>query len=92
MFGIDPYYYLLSWIGAFVLYYKLKSDGKLVIEFLPHIKKAWAEPPLAKFLDAILFTTLGAIIGTILIRPINPQQAIIAGIGWTGALAAIAKS
>jgi len=63
MFDIDFGYYIVTGIGAFMLYFKLKSDGKDVIEFLPVIKKEWKLNTKAKFLDAIIFTIMGALIG-----------------------------
>jgi len=92
MFEIAFQYYLLCGVGAFVLHFKLKTAGRVVIEFLPHINERWRDSTLAKFLDAILFTAVGALIGTVLTHPINPQQAIVAGLGWTGLVNSIAKS
>jgi len=35
----------------------------------------------------VIFCLIGAVIGTILTEPTNAQQALAAGLGWTGLLA-----
>ena len=40
-----------------------------------HRKLAWVEP--------IVFCFLGTVIGLLIVLPVNVQQALAAGIGWT---------
>ena len=91
MLDIEFQHYIISGVGAITLYFKLKSSGKDVIQFLPHFKSSWAEAPFARLIDALLFTLIGALIGTILTQPETPQQALAAGLGWTGLINSFAK-
>lgn len=80
--------YIVCWGGAIVLYFKLKSDGRPPMEFLPHIKDSWRESPTLKGLDILIFSVVGAFVATIFTQPDNAQQALAAGLGWTGLLSA----
>lgn len=86
VFGIGFEYYIACGIGVFVLYFKLLSDGKGVMRFLPHIKKGWARKPWPRFIDAMIFVIVGAIVAALLTQPNNYQQALAAGLGLTGLL------
>lgn len=85
-FGIIWSYYLLCGIGAFVLFFKLQKKGSPIFEVIGYLNPKWADSPFCRFFEALLFAVLGAIIGTIITQPGNPQQAIAAGLGWTGLL------
>lgn len=87
VFGIEISYYVLCLIGAFVLYF-MKMDFKSTqgFEVIGRINPKYKENPWCKFGEALIFSVLGAIIGTILTSPTNPQQAIVAGLCWTSLL------
>ncbi len=91
-FEIPLEYYFVSWIGAFVLYFRLKSTGRSIIRLLPHINNKWKDLPWVNFLDALIISLLGAVIGTIITEPSSPQQAITTGLGWTGLLSILESS
>ncbi len=82
-------HYLVCWVGSFILYFQLKTKNKPVLKVLPHINENWEDKPIALFIDALFITTVGALIGTIATQPINAQQAIAAGLGWTGLLSIV---
>jgi len=86
LFGISVTYYLLCGIGAFVLFFKLQKKGAPVFEVITYINPAYGSSPWCRLLEALVFSALGALIGTIITQPGNPQQAIVAGLGWTGLL------
>lgn len=85
-FEIEKSYYVLCGIGAFVLFFKLQKKGRPVFEVIGHIFPEWSSSPCCRVLEAAIFVFLGAIIGTLIAQPGNPQQAIAAGLGWTGLL------
>ena len=85
-------HYAVCWSGAIVLYFKLRSDGRSVMEFLPHINPKWKKSVGLRIIDILLFSLVGALIGTIFTEPTTPQQALAAGLGWTGLLSAVAKT
>ncbi len=91
IFNINISYYVASWVGAILLYFKMKTEGKAVIEFLPHLFGNEITSPVGKIAEVLIFSIIGAIIATILTIPSNPQQAIAAGLGWTGLLSAFTK-
>ena len=37
--------------------------------------------------EFVIFVVLGCVVGIGIVKPMNPQQAITAGLAWTGALA-----
>ena len=86
LFGIEWTCYLLCGIGAFVLFFKLQQKGPPIFEVIGYINPSWRGNPICRFLEAVLFSLLGAIIGTVITHPSNAQQAIVAGLGWTGLL------
>ena len=87
MFNVPLAYYIGCWLGALALYFKQLNINKTkVMQFLQIINKNWEGQPLAVVLDAIIFSTIGTILGIGFTQPINLQQAIAAGIGWTGLL------
>jgi hypothetical protein len=86
LFGIDSAYYFLTGIGAFVLFFRLEKNNVRTFEVVGYINPKWKPHPLCRFSEAIIFCVLGAIVGTAITHPINPQQAIFAGLGWTGLL------
>jgi hypothetical protein len=90
LFKIPLDYYIVCWTGAVVLFFRLRSDGRPVMEFLPHLIPRLQGSTTARILDFIFFSLIGALIGTILTQPSNVQQALAAGLGWTGLVAAVA--
>jgi len=62
------------------------------MEFLPHINPKWKGSTITRIIDMLLFTVVGAFIGTIFTQPTTAQQALAAGLGWTGLLSSVSKS
>jgi len=84
--GIELRYYVLCGIGAFVLFFKFAKTGQSVFDVIKYLNPSWSDRFLGRFSEAIVFIFLGALIGTIMTQPTNEQQAITAGLGWTGLL------
>ena len=82
--------YFFAGVGAFVLYCKLRSEGRRVIQFLPVLAPTWNSPSLP-FTEAVIFAVVGAIVSVALLQPATVPQALSAGLGWTGLLTAISK-
>ncbi|WP_444911071.1 hypothetical protein [Microbulbifer sp. PAAF003] len=87
-FNIEAGHYFLCFVAAFVLFFKLHKEGQPPFAVLGYIHPQAAGSPVGKFIEAILFAALGALIGTVLTVPSSPAQAIAAGLGWTGLLSA----
>ncbi|MFC6631836.1 hypothetical protein [Microbulbifer taiwanensis] len=92
LFDIETGYYVLCFVAAFVLFFKLHKDGEPPFAVLGYINPSASESAFGRFFEAILFATLGALIGTALTIPTSPAQAIAAGLGWTGLLSATNSS
>ncbi len=91
-FGIEYSYFLLSGAGALVLFFKMQSGrSKPGISILGYIHPPLESNPFGRVLEALLFASLGALLGTIIAQPVNPQQAIAAGLGWTGLIGSFSK-
>lgn len=78
--------YIVSAIGAFVLYFTMQAKGNITVEILAFINPNWKESPWCRFFESIIFSLLGSFIAVLLTQPSNYQQAIAAGLGWTGLL------
>ncbi|QYJ77344.1 hypothetical protein [Shewanella acanthi] len=92
LFDIELAYYILCFVAAFVLFFKLHKDGEPPFAVLGYINPDAAQSAYGRFFEAILFAALGALIGTLLTIPTSPAQAIAAGLGWTGLLSATNSS
>jgi hypothetical protein len=75
-------------LGAFALYFKLKGDGRPVIEFLRFLFPSWRSP-LVPLIEAVLFSVLGGALAYGIVQPSTVVQAISAGLGWTGLFSAV---
>lgn len=62
------------------------------MQLLPHFNEAWGKSTCGKISDFLIITLLGAIIATIVTKPVSPAQAIAAGLGWTGLISAKGKN
>lgn len=89
IFGIKICHYLVCAIGAFILFFKLAKKGQVIFEVIGYINPKWSESAWCRIFEAAIFTILGAFVGSILTQPTNPQQALAAGLGWTGLLSKI---
>lgn len=78
-------------IGSFVLYCKLRTDARPMIEFLPHLAPGW-NSPLRPACEALLFVVIGGVMSYGLVEPTTVPQALSAGLGWIGLASAIVKS
>lgn len=85
-FGVERELFFLCFIGAFVLFFKLQKEDNPTLTILAAIEPAWKDNRLARISDALIFAVLGALIAGVITQPTNPQQAIAAGLGWTGLL------
>jgi hypothetical protein len=86
----DWHLHLFAALGAFVLYCKLRSEGRRVIQFLPVIAPHW-NSSLLPLIEAFIFSGIGGIVSVALLQPSTMPQALSAGLGWTGLLTAISK-
>lgn len=77
-------YVLVAAFGALILYVKLLNENQPVMGFITRFHAAWETSLMARFIDVILFVSVGAIAAVILTQPTNVQQALMAGFGWTG--------
>ena len=75
-------YYLCSFLSAFVLYFTMQTKGRNTIKIVGFIFSKKNDAPII-IIDSIITSILGAIISTLIMQPLNPQQAIISGLGWT---------
>jgi|DeeseametaMP1786_FD_contig_21_1475708_length_394_multi_8_in_0_out_0_1 hypothetical protein len=92
MFKIDISYYLICFVAAFALYFKLHEKGNPPVRVVAHINPAWADSGWGRFFEAIIFALLGAILGTLITSPNTPAQAVSAGLGWTGLLSSASNA
>lgn len=92
MLEIDISYYLICFVAAFALYFKLHEKGNPPVRVVAHINPIWADSGWGRFSEAVIFAALGAIIGTLLTSPATPAQAVAAGLGWTGLLSSSANA
>lgn len=86
LFGISLTHYAISAIGAFVLYALLRTNGRTILRFIGHGSEDWRNRAYVQVADAILFVLVGSMVATIFTDPTTPQQALAAGLGWTGLL------
>ena len=77
-------------IGAFVLYCKLKSEERKVIQFLPVVAPEW-KPSFLPLFEAVIFSVIGGVVSCGLLQPATIPQALSAGLGWTGLITALSK-
>lgn len=75
-------------IGSFVLYCKLKTEERPIIEFMVHLAPHW-NSTWKPFIEAIIFLVIGSIVAYGLVHPTTIPQAISAGLGWTGLVSAL---
>ncbi|MDY6988451.1 MAG: hypothetical protein SWQ30_10380 [Thermodesulfobacteriota bacterium] len=83
---IELSYYVVCGIAALVLFFRLQNVGQPVIEIVKYVNPKWGDSTGGRIVDALLFASFGAVIGTLVTQPTNPQQAVAAGLGWTGLL------
>ena len=89
--GIWIGFMVICWVSSLVLYFHLVSNNRPILRLLPLIHEDWKEKPLAMVLDALIVTIVGAVIGTIITHPVNFQQAVATGLGWTGLMSIVRK-
>lgn len=92
MLGIAISYYLICFVAAFALYFKLHEKGNPPVRVVAHINPGWADSGWGRFFEAVIFAILGAILGTLLTSPATPAQAVAAGLGWTGLLSSASSA
>lgn len=87
LFNYDIDLYLVSGIGAFILYFKLLSTDQITLNIIKHFDSKFSKTSIGKLLETIVFVILGSLIGVILIQPENYQQAFTSGLSWTTLIA-----
>lgn len=70
-------------MGSFVLQAFLISQNKPIINFLLAFNKNW-NGQLPTFINALVFSVVGGLVGCGLIQPATSAQALSAGLGWIG--------
>lgn len=83
--------FLWSALGAGVAHFFALTNRSTSIKILPHFKQSWAVHPVGVLIEAIILISVGAIVGGLFTSPCTAQQAVIAGVGWTGALSLTTK-
>ena len=74
---------VFTFIGALILWCR-EGPGKLKIYYFSEIVDRLPLHPNARyFIQLLLFLTVGTIVGLALTQPVNPRQAITAGLAWT---------
>ncbi len=73
-------------IGSIVLW-GTWGRKKLKPFVISSIVEAFCSGRLASVIEFAIFIVLGTIVGVGIVKPINPAQALTAGLAWTGALA-----
>lgn len=74
-------------LGAFVLYCKLKTEGRVVIQFLDHVVPTWTSPYKPLF-ETLLFSLVGGVVAVVLTEPESVAQGLAGGLGVAGIVAA----
>lgn len=79
--------FVLAAVGSFVLQAVLITKGKPTIDF---IRPFWPrlEKNHATWLNALIFTFVGAFLALVMTNPDTPRQALTAGLGWMGLITA----
>ncbi len=80
----------IAWatMGSFVLQAFLISQKKPIINFLHVFNRDW-NGQLATFVNAVIFSVVGGLVGCGLVRPSTSAQALSAGLGWIGLVASM---
>jgi len=73
-------------MGAFVLFFKIQSQGGQVIGVIGFLQPSWLKTGWGRLLEALIFSIIGGFLGTIITGPVSESQALVAGLGWTGLL------
>ncbi len=70
-------------LGALVLYFKLRSEERPMIEIITYVAPKWesAWKPLS---EALIFSLIGGVLSCVLLHPTTSAQAVSAGLSWTG--------
>ena len=88
--NIDPskwycvQYIIFSFIGAFVLYFKMIGSGKPVLTILFKINPKLSNNAWFILVESILVSLIGAVLAIAITQPTSIPQAIVSGLGWTG--------
>jgi len=61
------------------------------LEFVAHIFPKLKDSPVATVIDVVLFAVFGSLFATTFTQPESAQQALAAGLGWTGLLTAAVR-
>ena len=78
-------------VGAFVLYCKLRSEDRPVIEFITYVAPEW-NSQLRQPSEMAVYTAIGSLISYGFVHPITFAQAVSAGLGWTGLISAFPRN
>lgn len=81
---------ILCGVGAFVLHNALQTFSIDVVHFLPNYFPQW-NTPLARILEALFFSCIGAVVAYYVVSPQSGGAAIVSGFGWTGLLKGVGE-
>ncbi len=81
---------LACWSGAFVLYSRLRTEGREVIEFVEWIAPNW-QSPYRQLVETVLFSSIGALVSYVIGEPLTLRQAFSIGLGWTSLIGTIER-
>jgi len=62
----------------------MKNENMKTWRFMCYINRKWYDVTWANFVDIILFTLIGSVVGALITQPTNFQQSLAAGLGWMG--------
>ena len=74
-------------LGAIVAWGRLGAQGIRVYALSRLVESIVAEQRIRIILEFLVFVTIGALVGVVVVEPKTGVQAIAAGLGWTGLLA-----
>jgi len=75
-------------LGALSLWVKLAHEKRKAYAWSALLEQFVPNEKIRVIVEIFVFVSVGAIVSSAVVRPINPAQAIAAGIGWTGFLSA----
>lgn len=79
--------YALAAVGSFLLQAILITKGRVVLDFIRPFRPGY-DKDHAAWLNAVIFTFLGALVACVMTSPDTPRQALTAGLGWMALLTA----
>jgi hypothetical protein len=82
--NFDPWALLYAAAGSAALYTKLATERRRVLVLSRIIDLGQLAPLVRSVIELIVFVGIGCFIAVSVVQPSNVQQAIAAGMSWTG--------